>query len=239
MSRAVSKRKTAKFAVSQHCENVILSSLTLVPSITVETIAARSRAGTLLDLMSALPEILAHNARFVADKEYEPFLTSPLPNKRLVIITCMDTRLVELLPKAMGIHNGDVKMIKIAGAIVSHPFGSVMRSILVAVYQLGAEEIAVVGHHGCGMTGLSPGDVLDKAHQRGIAPDTFTTLDHAGVDLRKWLTGFESPQAGVLASVDMIRKHPLLPKDIAVHGLVMHPETGRLDVLTTGEPGHR
>ena len=205
----------------------------------VETIAGWRHAGTLPATMSALPEILNHNAAFVADKEYEAFLTSPLPNKRLVIITCMDTRLVELLPKAMGIRNGDVKMIKIAGAIVSHPFGSVMRSILVAVYQLGAEEIAVVGHHGCGMTGLSPGEVLDKAHQRGITPDTFTTLDHAGVDLRKFLTGFESPQAGVLASVDMIRKHPLLPKDVAVHGLIMHPDTGRLDVLTTGEPGNR
>src|ERR1700730_2605485 len=137
--------------------------------------------------MSALPEILAHTAAFVASREYEAFLTSPLPNKRLVVITCMDTRLVELLPKAMGIRNGDVKMIKTAGAVVSHPFGSVMRSVLLAVYQLGAEEIAVVGHHGCGMTGLSPGDVLDKAKQRGISPDTFTTLAHAGVDLRKWL----------------------------------------------------
>lgn len=186
--------------------------------------------------MSVLPEILAHNASFVANKEYESFLTSPLPNKRLVVITCMDTRLVELLPKAMGIRNGDVKLINTAGAIVSHPFGSVMRSVLVAVYQLGAEEIAVVGHHGCGMTGLNHAEVLDKARHRGISTETFTTLDHAGIDMRKWLTGFESPQAGVLASVDMIRKHPLLPKDIAVHGLIINPETGRLDVLTQGEP---
>jgi carbonic anhydrase len=186
--------------------------------------------------MSALPEILSHNAAFVADKEYEAFLTSPLPNKRLVIITCMDTRLVELLPKAMGIRNGDVKMIKTAGAVVSHPFGSVMRSVLVAVYQLGAEEIAVVGHHGCGMTGLSPDEVLTKARHRGVSDDTFATLDHAGINLQRWLTGFESPQAGVLASVDMIRKHPLLPRDIAVHGLIMHPETGRLDLLTPGVP---
>jgi carbonic anhydrase len=183
--------------------------------------------------MSALPEILAHNAAFVANREYEAFLTSPLPNKRLVVITCMDTRLVELLPKAMGLRNGDVKMIKIAGAVVSHPFGSVMRSVLVAVYQLGAEEIAVVGHHGCGMTGLSPGDMLDKARQRGVSADTLATLDHAGVDLPHFLTGFESPQAGVIASVNMIRNHPLLPRDVVVHGLIMHPDTGRLEVLST------
>jgi carbonic anhydrase len=187
--------------------------------------------------MSALPEILSHNAAFVANKDYEEFLTSPLPNKRLVVITCMDTRLVELLPKAMGIRNGDVKMIKTAGAIVTHPFGSVMRSVLVAVYQLEADEIAVVGHHGCGMTGLSPGTVLDKARQRGISSQVLSTLSHAGVDLSRWLTGMESPEAGVLASVDLIRNHPLLPKDIAVHGLIMHPETGKLDVVTTDDRG--
>lgn len=185
--------------------------------------------------MPALPEILTYNAKFVASKQYEEFLTTPLPNKKLMIITCMDTRLLELLPRAMGLRNGDAKMIKTAGAVVSHPFGSVMRSILVAVYQLGVEEIAVVGHHGCGMTGLCSADVLDKARQRGISSETLNTLDHAGVNLRQWLTGFESPQAGVLASVNMIRNHPLLPKDVIVHGLIMHPDTGMLDVLTNGQ----
>jgi carbonic anhydrase len=152
----------------------------------------------------------------------------------------MDTRLVELLPKAMGIRNGDVKMIKIAGAVVSHPFGSVMRSVLVAVYNLGAEEVAVVGHHGCGMTGLSPARVLDEASRRGISVRTLKALEEDGADLQHWLTGFQSPEAGVLASVDMIRNHPLMPKDVAIHGLIMDPETGRLEVLTAdsriGEP---
>jgi carbonic anhydrase len=184
--------------------------------------------------MSVLPEILAHNASFVTNKEYEQFLTSPTPDKRLVVISCMDTRLVELLPKAMGIRNGDIKLIKTAGAVVSHPFGSVMRSVLVAIYQLGADEIAVVGHHGCGMTGFNPEELLGKACARGISPQTLATLDHAGVNLRQWLTGFESPQAGVLASVAMIRNHPLLPRDVIVHGLIMQPDTGHLDVLTSG-----
>jgi carbonic anhydrase len=186
--------------------------------------------------MSVLPEILAHNAAFVQSKEYEQFLTSPLPNKRLVIITCMDTRLVELLPKAMGVRNGDVKMIKTAGAVISHPFGSVMRSVLVAVYQLGAEEIAVVGHHGCGFTGLSPEEILKKARLAGVPDHVIDSLDGNVVNLAAWLTGFESPQAGVLASVEMIRNHPLLPKTITIHGLMMDPTTGQLEVLTTSGP---
>src|SRR4051795_12676646 len=128
--------------------------------------------------MSILSEILDHNESFVRRKEYERFLTDQFPNKKLVILTCMDTRLIELLPRAMGVRNGDVKMIKNAGAIVSHPFGSVMRSILVAIYELGAAEIAVVGHSGCGMTGLSCARVIDKAKDRGVSDDVFATLGH-------------------------------------------------------------
>src|SRR6476469_10811760 len=99
--------------------------------------------------MTTLSEILDHNKTFTANREYEEFLTDRFPNKRVVILSCMDTRLVELLPRAMGFRNGDVKMVKNAGAIVSHPFGSVMRSILLAIYELMAEEVIVVGHSGC------------------------------------------------------------------------------------------
>src|SRR5436190_1327898 len=105
--------------------------------------------------MELIDQILAHNARFVAAKAYEPFRTTSLPDKRAVVLTCMDTRLVELLPAAMDLRQGDAKVLKNAGAIVSHPFGSIMRSILVAVYDLGALDVFVVGHHECGMSGLS------------------------------------------------------------------------------------
>src|ERR1700722_14212791 len=122
--------------------------------------------------MSILPDILSFNAQFVQRREYEQFLTDGFPDKKLVVLTCMDTRLVELLPRAMNLRNGDAKVIKNAGAIVSHPFGSVMRSLLVAIYELKAEEVAVVGHYGCGMTGLSCARVLDKAVARGVSEQT-------------------------------------------------------------------
>src|SRR3954469_3419248 len=133
--------------------------------------------------MSIVSEILDHNATFIDRKEYEAFRTDQFPNKKLVILTCMDTRLVELLPRAMGFRNGDVKLVKNAGAIVSHPFGSVMRSILLAIYALAAEEVVVVGHTGCGMTVLSSDRVIEKARARGVSDDVMATLRHAGIDL--------------------------------------------------------
>jgi carbonic anhydrase len=183
-------------------------------------------------MTNQLQNILAFNHEFVASKAYESFLTTGFPDKKIVIVTCMDTRLTELLPKAMNLRNGDAKIIKIAGAIVAAPFGSVMRSIFVAIYSLGAEEIYVVGHHDCGMTGMGHEAILKQARIAGIDDNTLNTLMHAGIDLKSWLTGFASPAAGVEASVRMIRNHPLLPKSIKVHGLLMHPDTGKLDLLT-------
>jgi len=184
--------------------------------------------------MSILSDILDYNVGFVKRHEYEPFRTDIFPDKKLVVVTCMDTRLVELLPRAMNLRNGDAKVIKNAGAIVSHPFGSVMRSLIVAVYELLAAEVAVVGHYGCGMTKLNCDGVLKKAVDRGVSPQMLQTLEHAGVNLHQWLRGFDSPQEGVLQSVEVIRHHPLLPRDVVVHGLMIDPETGRLDLLSDG-----
>ena len=57
--------------------------------------------------MKMLEEILTYNEKFVADKKYEEFTTTKFPNKKMVILTCMDTRLVELLPRALNLRNGE------------------------------------------------------------------------------------------------------------------------------------
>lgn len=50
--------------------------------------------------------------QFVAEKGYEPYVTDKFPARKLAVLTCMDTRLTELLPKALGLRNGDAKIIK-------------------------------------------------------------------------------------------------------------------------------
>jgi carbonic anhydrase len=179
-----------------------------------------------------LDEILEFNKKFVEEKAYEPYITSKFPNKKIVILSCMDTRLTELLPRALNLKNGDVKLIKNAGAVVSHPFGSVMRSIVVAIYDLGADEVFVIGHHGCGMGSIDPKETQKKMKSRGITEDTLHTLEYAGVDLDNWLARIHSIPKSVQKSVEMIRNHPLIPDSVKVHGLVIDPETGQLDLVT-------
>lgn len=184
--------------------------------------------------MRNLDEILAFNREFVANRDYEKYQTTKFPDKRLVVLSCMDTRLEELLPKAMNMRNGDIKHVKSAGAVVSHPFGSIMRSIMVAIYELNAAEVMVIGHYDCGMSVIDSKSVMKKMAETGVGTDTISVLENAGIDLNKWLQGFECVDDSVKESVQTIKNHPLLPRDIPVHGLLIDPATGRLDVVING-----
>ncbi|KKB36019.1 beta-class carbonic anhydrase [Bacillus thermotolerans] len=184
--------------------------------------------------MTLLKEVLSFNKEFVDSKMYEEYTTGKFPDKRAVILTCMDTRLVELVTKAMNFRNGDVKIVRNAGAVINHPFGSIMRSLLVAVYQLQADEIFIVGHHDCGMSTLSSEAILGAMEKRGIEKDTADTLRNAGIDIDSWLQGFESVEQSVEHSVHMVKTHPLMSKSIPVHGLVINPNTGKLDLVIDG-----
>lgn len=183
-----------------------------------------------------IEEMLAYNAKFVQGKEYEAYETNSVPNKRMVIFTCMESRLVELLPRSLNIQNGDVKMVKNAGAIIRKPFDSIMKGILVAIYELQAEEVTVIGHHDCGMSHVNPDHLQEKMLEHGIEQQTLDTLEHAGIDLHEEFHGFDTVEDSVLQSVDIIRNHPLLPKHVIVHGLVIDPGTGKVDVVTKGVP---
>ncbi len=145
-----------------------------------------------------LSEILNFNREFVARKNYLPYQTTKYPDRKLAILTCMDTRLTHLLPAALGLRNGEVKMIKNAGGVVLAPYGGVVRSLLA----------------------------------RGIAPEILSEIDEAGeVDLDAWFTGFSGEEQAVRDSVAMLRAHPLMPRDVAIHGLIIDSSTGALRVL--------
>lgn len=179
-----------------------------------------------------IEEMLAYNEQFVTNKNYEQFLTGSIPNKKMVVFTCMESRLVELLPKALNILNGDAKIVKNAGAIIRKSFDSIIKSILVAVYTLEAEEIVVIGHHDCGMSCVDTYDLMERMKAEGIKDETFKALEYSGIDFHKEFHGFETVEESIQQSVEIIRENPLLPEYVLVHGLVISPETGKVDIVS-------
>lgn len=175
-----------------------------------------------------IEEILEYNRKFVEEKGYEPYVTSKYPDKKIAILTCMDTRLTKLLPSALGLKNGDVKLIKNAGGVVMHPYGSVVRSLLVGILELGVEEIMVIGHTDCGVQGMDPKELLQKLEERGIDKKHMDIIRSSGIDLEKWLAGFDSVEQSVEDTVFALRNHPLMPQDVKIYGFIMDSITGEL-----------
>ncbi|WP_086429213.1 beta-class carbonic anhydrase [Staphylococcus cornubiensis] len=184
--------------------------------------------------MTLLDHILEYNEEFVTNKAYEAYSTSKTPSKKAVLLTCMDTRLQDLSTKALGFNNGDLKVVKNAGATISHPFGSTMRSLLVGIYALGAEEIIIMGHKDCGMGNINVDEVMTTMQQRGVDQQVFDILNYSGIDVSNFLKGFDDVYDNVKQNIKMIYEHPLFDNKVPVHGLVIDPHTGALDLVHNG-----
>lgn len=175
--------------------------------------------------MSNIDQVLAFNREYVAAKGYQKHITDKFPDKKLAVLSCMDTRLSVLLQEALGLKNGDAKIIKNAGAVIPTPWDSAMRSLIVAVYELGVEEIMVVAHTTCGACHMSFHHFKDLMLERGIPESELSRED---IDLDEWLEGFHDTEASVHKTVGTIVNHPLIPKDVTVRGFIIDSKTGEL-----------
>lgn len=182
-------------------------------------------------MLQTLQDMLKYNKDFVENKKYTYFMTDKYPDKKIAILACMDTRLSLLLPAALGLANGQAKIIKNAGATVAQPYGSVMASLMVAIYDLGVEDVLVVGHDDCGAEALDASAMIEKMKERGISQESLDTIQWSGIRLESWLAPIADVEESVRETADKIRFHPLIPKDVRVHGMVMSPETGAVRIV--------
>ncbi len=178
--------------------------------------------------MAILHEVLQHNAAWVAERN-RPL--SKEPHKRVIIFTCMDTRLVDFLEPALGLKRGDAQMIKNAGNTLVDAGGGVVRSLVVAIHGLACEEVFVIGHRDCGMAQIDK-DALRRAMvDSGVPEEAINALRPS---LGEWLGGFHDPLGNVERVVTMLRQNPLIPKAVPIHGLMFDPASGALQVLVDG-----
>ena len=138
---------------------------------------------------------------------------------------------MELLPAALGIKNGDVKMIKNAGGMITDPFDSSVRSLLVGIIELGVEEIMVIGHTDCGVSGINADMMIQHLRQRGISKDHIDMMRYCGVNFEQWLHGFDFVENSVKETVDFLIHHPLMPADVVIKGYIIDTDTGELTPL--------
>jgi carbonic anhydrase len=175
-----------------------------------------------------LEELLHGNAEYV-ETAWDPAdrqLNAP-PAKSLAVVACMDTR--HNVEKVLGLEHGDAKIIRNAGNVVDD---GTLRSLIVAVHLLGVRNVAIMGHTKCGMTVVGRGEFRIA---RSIAETTGVPLhDVMRPDFQRWLGGFADPEEHVRQSMEVLRNHPYMPRDLTVVGLVYDNETGRVRPVMDG-----
>ena len=179
--------------------------------------------------MTVLTEILAANDAYAATFGEKSTLTLP-PARRFAILTCMDARLDPA--KYAGLSEGDAHVIRNAGGRASD---DAIRSLVISHKLLGTAETFVVHHTDCGMR-LFTDDIMSGLLENSL--DTAVVDEHGWRDVGdgpgapdgryvRWLT-IADPDKAVLEDVLRIRNHPLVARDVPIHGYIYDVRSGRL-----------
>lgn len=174
-------------------------------------------------------EVLQANADYAAGFDRGDL---PMPPARgFAILTCMDARLDPA--KYAGLAEGDAHVIRNAGGRASD---DAIRSLVISHKLLGTDEWFVIHHTDCGMETFT-----DEVMRDLLA----SSLDTARVDADGWHDTGRGPgspegryidwltiddrQRSLIDDVARIRRHPLVPGNIPIHGYIYDVTTGRLE----------
>ena len=73
--------------------------------------------------------------------------------------------------------------------------------------------------------------MLRNMSSRGIPEQQLKLIEK---DLQIWLDTYTDPVKNVLTVIKKLKANPFIPKDIPIHGLIIDPHTGKLDLLADG-----
>lgn len=162
----------------------------------------------------------------------------------LWVLACMDERMP--VDEALGIRadtpvgGGDAHLFRNAGGIVTD---DAIRSAMLTINFFGTREIVVVQHTGCGMLSANGYDLEKALRDKGIfAHETKKAIevDDVSIDptlpelslkkgnLAKWIGMMDDVDETCIKSVELLRNHPLIPKEITISGWIWETEFRRL-----------
>ena len=184
-------------------------------------------------------EVLEANRAYAQNFGKKSELALP-PARGFAILTCMDARLDPA--KYAGLAEGDAHVIRNAGGRATE---DAIRSLIISHKLLGTNEWLVVHHTNCGME-LFSDEIMAELLEDDLATASFdgkkwSNPHHRGGNTAghfiKWHT-IKSQEASVVQDVRRIRAHPLVPRNVPVHGYIYDVKTGRLnEVAAATEAG--
>jgi carbonic anhydrase len=127
------------------------------------------------------------------------------------------------------------------GPYISDPYDSILRSVIIAVYQENVKEITIIGAARSKHSSQIGVEIVELMKRNGVQEKKINTVDYlfsysnpAGFmanNLEEWLQGSETVVQGIQNTVELIQRHPLLPQEIKVNGLLLNTENGEFQPL--------
>ncbi|MCI4251094.1 carbonic anhydrase [Bacillus sp. CCB-MMP212] len=154
-------------------------------------------------------------------------------NKKVLLLTDIEHGIEPIIQQVTNIQQENMLTIHSYDSIIVHPYGDIMRSIIIAIYQENVEEIIVVGIED------KETDVVNLQIQRDSIKNN-RELDYlfencmpefSNGSLDEWLSGKENVSENIEKSIDMICHHPLVPSDVKVHGFKIDRTRGKETVV--------
>ena len=160
--------------------------------------------------MSVIDEVLA--ASEIYSRTHELRKLTPRPERKLAVLTCMDTR---LSIRTLGLKTGDAHIIRNAGGIVTD---DTLRSLVISHYLLGTEEIMVINHTDCGLMLASEEDWRKRIQNRTGTSAVTPSFFYA----------FQNIEENVRHQLQKLRTHPWIPDSVVARGFVYDVNSGLL-----------
>ncbi len=133
----------------------------------------------------------------------------------VAIVTCIDSRIVPLA--MLGLSLGDAKIMRNPGGRVTP---QTMDALVLGVHLLGVDRILVIPHTRCAMAIHTEEELRQKVAEatgRDVSGQSFQTVS--------------DQRASLIADVDKVRQHSLIPSSVKVGGFLYDVDTGLLDQI--------
>lgn len=163
-----------------------------------------------MSLKSNRTDLLAANERYAATFTHGDLLAPPA--RSIAILTCMDARLDPA--KFLGLDEGEAHVIRNAGGRANP---DALNALVISQQLLGTNEVFVIHHTQCGMTGLRDDTVRALLTERFGGP----------IEPQQY-GGFDDLVQSVRDDIATIRSDPRIPDDLPISGFTYDVETGRL-----------
>lgn len=139
--------------------------------------------------------------------------------KKIVIITCMDSRL----------HIEDLLQENRDNAIVLRNAGNsvtdcTIRSLVFCIDVLGAHEIFIMGHRMCGLRNIDKHKLQEVVENRLKSK----VSEMLGRPFKKWLQLDSDPEKHIRSGVAIIRGSKMIPQSVPITGLMHDEFTGHI-----------